>query len=96
MLRGLLRDSEAAKELFEKVGLFKSPELLEKYVVASEVTVEVLGMFWGCCKGCKSLRRVTFGPSSSLERIGARCFYRYDLVELEIPDSVIINPTFIS
>ena len=23
-----------------------------------------------CFKGCKSLRRVTFGPSSSLERIG--------------------------
>ena len=24
----------------------------------------------GCFKGCKGLRRVTFGPSSSLERIG--------------------------
>ena len=45
MLRGLLRDSEAAKALFEKVGLFKSPELLEKYVIASEVTVEVLDVF---------------------------------------------------
>ena len=45
MLRGLLRDSDAAKELFEKVGLFKDPELLEKYVIASEVTVEVLDMF---------------------------------------------------
>ena len=45
MLRGLLRDSEAAKALFEKFGLFKSPELLEKYVIASEVTVEVLDVF---------------------------------------------------
>ena len=45
MLRGLLRDSEAAKALFEKAGLFKSPELLEKYVIASEVTVEVLDVF---------------------------------------------------
>ena len=45
MLRGLLRDSEATKALFEKVGLFKAPELLEKYVIASEVTVEVLDVF---------------------------------------------------
>ena len=45
MLRGLLRDSEAAKALFEKTGLFKSPELLERYVIASEVTVEVLDLF---------------------------------------------------
>ena len=45
MLRGLLRDSEATKALLEKVGLFKSPELLEKYVIASEVTVEVLDLF---------------------------------------------------
>ena len=41
----MLRDSEAAKALFEKFGLFKSPELLEKYVIASEVTVEVLDLF---------------------------------------------------
>ena len=41
----MLRDIEAAKALFEKVGLFKAPELLEKYVIASEVTVEVLDLF---------------------------------------------------
>ena len=41
-----------------------------------------------CFKGCWSLRRVTFGPSSSLERIGARCFYGCALVECEIPASV--------
>ena len=40
-----MRDSEAAKALFEKVGLFKTPELLEKYLIASEVTVEVLDLF---------------------------------------------------
>ena len=45
MLRAILRDSEAAKAVFEKVGLFKAPELLEKYVIASEVTVEVLDLF---------------------------------------------------
>ena len=45
MLRGLLRDSEATKALFEKFDLFKAPELLEKYVIASEVTVEVLDVF---------------------------------------------------
>ena len=44
MLR-LLRDSEAAKALFEKVGLFQEPEKLEKYVIASEVVVEVLDLF---------------------------------------------------
>ena len=41
-----------------------------------------------CFKRCKSLRRVTFGPSSSLERIGADCFYRCGLVEFEIPASL--------
>ena len=46
MLRVLLRDSEASKALFEKAGLFKDPGLLEKYVIASEVTVEVLDMLF--------------------------------------------------
>ena len=46
MLRRLLRDSEAAKALFEKLGMFKDPELLEKYVIASEVTVEVLDLLF--------------------------------------------------
>ena len=45
MLRALLRDGEAAKALFEKAGLFKTPEQLEKYVIAGEVTVEVLDSF---------------------------------------------------
>ena len=41
-----------------------------------------------CFIGCKSLRGVTFGPSSSLERIGAHCFHGWSLVEFEIPASV--------
>ena len=45
MLRELLRGGEAARALFEKVGLFKSPEVLEKYAIASEVTLEVLDAF---------------------------------------------------
>ena len=42
----------------------------------------------GCFKGCSSLRRVTFGPSSSFERIEAHCFYGCGLVLFEIPASV--------
>ena len=52
----------------------------------------------GCFRGCSSLRRVTFGPSSSLERIGVEAFgpgrdsYGHlttcGLVEINIPDSV--------
>ena len=45
MLRALLRDSEAAKTLFEKAGLFRAPEQLEKYVIAGEITVEILDSF---------------------------------------------------
>ena len=45
MLRRLLRDSEALKALSEKLGLFRDPEVLEKYVIASEVTAEVLDLF---------------------------------------------------
>ena len=41
-----------------------------------------------CFKGCKTLRRVTFGPSSLLERIGDLCFDEPGLVKLEIPPSV--------
>ena len=61
MLRGLLRDSEAAKSLFEKMGLFKTPELLEKYVIASEVTVEVLDLFLSRVFGTE---RASFGNAS--------------------------------
>ena len=42
----------------------------------------------GCFKGCSSLRRVTFGPSSCLERIGDLCFDGVGLVGLKIPASV--------
>ena len=52
----------------------------------------------GCFRGCASLRRVTFGPSSSLERIGVEAFGAVEgdygevtacgLVEISIPDNV--------
>ena len=47
--------------VFEKVGLFKTPELLEKYVIASEVTVEVLDLFLSRVFGAE---RANFGNDS--------------------------------
>ena len=70
------------------------------YGVLSSVCVpdSVRELCDGCFKGCKSLSRVTFGPSSSLERIGVEAFgavyNRFGrctpggLVEISIPDSV--------
>ena len=37
---------------------------------------------------CTSLRRVTFGSSSSLERIGVACFKETKVGEVRLPDSV--------
>ena len=42
----------------------------------------------GCFKGCRRLQRVTFGPSSSLERIGVSCFEESGVEEVSVPDSV--------
>ena len=42
----------------------------------------------GCFKECKSLRRVTFGASSSLERIGVSCFEGSGVEEVSVPDCV--------
>ena len=42
----------------------------------------------GCFEECDSLRRVTLGYSSSLERIGVDCFEGSDVEELRIPNSV--------
>ena len=41
-----------------------------------------------CFKGYSSLRRVTFGPSSSLERIGVSCFEATGVEEVCVPDGV--------
>ena len=41
-----------------------------------------------CFRGCRSLRRVNFGPSSSLERIGVSCFEDSGVEEVSIPDGV--------
>ena len=42
----------------------------------------------GCFQGCENLRRVTFGPSSSLKRIGASCFKNTGVEYIVIPDGV--------
>ena len=39
-------------------------------------------------QGCTSLRRVTFGASSSVKRIGVSCFNGSGVEEVSIPDSV--------
>ena len=41
-----------------------------------------------CFHGCESLLRVTFGASSSLERIGVLCFAYAGVEEVSIPDGV--------
>ena len=41
-----------------------------------------------CFQGCKSLRRVIFGPSSTLERIGTQCFAQSGLLDFEILSTV--------
>ena len=41
-----------------------------------------------CFKGCESLRRVTFGSSSALERIGVECFAYSGVEDVCIPNSV--------
>ena len=42
----------------------------------------------GCFRSCLSLRRVLFGCSSSLERIGVECFQGSGVEDVSIPDSV--------
>ena len=60
------------------------------YGVLSSVCVpdSVRELCDGCFQGCQSLRRVTFGSSSSLERIGDYCFGGLRLVGFEAPPSV--------
>ena len=43
-----------------------------------------------CFEGCESLRRVTFGSSSSLERIGAECFNGSGVEEVRFVNCVIV------
>ena len=50
---------------------------------------QVLEVCEGSFKGCSSLHRVTFGPSSSLERIGVSCFEESGVEEdVFVPDGV--------
>ena len=46
---------------------------------------------YDCCfQGCRSLCRVTFGSSSSIERIGVSCFKRCGVEEVNIPTVFVI------
>ena len=60
------------------------------YGVLSSVCVpdSVRELCDGCFQGCSSLRRVTFGPSSSLERICVSCLRRTGVEEFAVPDRV--------
>ena len=63
-------------------------EVTECGLVEISIPDSVCELCDGCFKGCSSLRRVTFGPLSSLERVGAMCFYGCSLVEFTMPVSV--------
>ena len=74
-------------------GLVLSDDLsicFSSYGVLSSVCVPdiVRELCDDCFKGCSSLRRVTFGPSSSLERIGVSCFEESGVEEVSVSDSV--------
>ena len=60
------------------------------YGVLSSVFVpdSVRDLCDGCFKWCRSLRRVTFGPCSSLERIGVSCFALSGVEEFVVPNGV--------
>ena len=47
-----------------------------------------------CFQGCRNLRRVTFGSSSRLEKIGDNCFRDTGVEEVSIPNSVRELGTF--
>ena len=57
-------------------------------ILAVSIPNNVSELCDGCFKGCKGLHRVTFGPSSSLERIGVSCFEGSGVKAVSVPDSV--------
>ena len=61
-----------------------------RYGVLSSVCIpdSVRELCDSCFQECGSLRCVTFGSSSSLERIGVSCFEGSGVEEVSIPDSV--------
>ena len=74
-------------------GLVLSDDLsicFSSYGVLSSVCVpdSVRELCDRCFKGCSRLRRVTFGPSSSLERIGVSCFEGSGVEDVSVPDGV--------
>ena len=60
------------------------------YGVLSSVSIpsSVRELCDGCFRWCQSLRCVTFGSLSSIERIGVCCFAKTGIQEVSIPDSV--------
>ena len=91
----LRRVTFGALSSLERIGVGAFLEIQENFrvlpcgIVGIDIpdTVRELGNY--CFKGCKSLRRVTFGSSSSLERIGVSCFEESALETVSIPDGVL-------
>ena len=73
---GRCRTSQVGSHVF-------SPETEDVIIPA-----DICELCHGCFKGCWSLRRVIFGPSSSLERIGVCCFAESGVEEVSVPDGV--------
>ena len=63
-------------------------ELTENGSEAGEVLAEFERNYNLRFSDCADLSRVIFGDSSSLKRIGVEAFFRCDLTEIRIPDSV--------
>ena len=78
----------------ERLGVEAFGDLWERYnwircgLVEITIPDSVRELCDGCFKGCSSLRRVTFGPSSSLEWIGVSRFELSRVEEFSVPDSV--------
>ena len=59
-------------------------------VIVEDVSIPdgVRELCHGCFYSCKSLRRVNFGSSSLLKRIGVECFGWSGVEDVSIPDGV--------
>ena len=93
-LSGLRRVTFGPSSSLERIGVeaFGAVREQGKYkpcgLVEISIPAGVRELCDGCFKGCSSLRRVTFSPSSSLERIGVSCFKRTGVESVAVPDSV--------
>ena len=65
MLRRLLREDGAERAFLEKLDLFQqNPGLLEKYLIGSEVSLEVLDLFLSRLFGSEGLSGVADAKES--------------------------------